>query len=184
MEEVAYNLAYAGAFDTLEPNRRNVKLEIGLRSRPINSQLSLPLPMQQDMAALENTGDWEQMHGEYNVLSFFPAGHNMSKLRPQFQEKMYCSKDIVKIKDGGEVTIAGLVIRRRRPRGKVVFITLEDEFDHITLMVFPQVYDRHENKFKSPSLIANNPTASCGALGEREPPHKITDEADFIPPAS
>ena len=30
----------------------------------------------------------------------------------------------------------------------------------------------------------NNPTASCGALGEKEPPHKITDEAAFIPPAS
>ena len=30
----------------------------------------------------------------------------------------------------------------------------------------------------------NNPTASCGALGERESPHKITDKAAFIPPAS
>jgi len=48
---------------------------------------------------------------------------------------------------------AGLVIRRQRPRGKVVFITLEDEFGHIPLMVFPQVYERQELKFKSPFLI-------------------------------
>ena len=32
--------------------------------------------------------------------------------------------------------------------------------------------------------VVNNPTASCGALGGKEPPHKITDEAAFIPPAS
>ena len=54
LEEVAYNLANAGAFDSLEPNRRKVKWEIGLRYRPINSQLSLPLPVKQDMVDLES----------------------------------------------------------------------------------------------------------------------------------
>ena len=57
---------------------------------------------------------------------------------------------------------AGLVIRRQRPRGKVVFITLEDEFGHIPLMVFPQVYERQELKFKSPFLIVK------GTLNRRE----------------
>jgi error-prone DNA polymerase len=33
LEEVSLNLAGAGAFDSLEPNRRNVKWEIGLRYR-------------------------------------------------------------------------------------------------------------------------------------------------------
>jgi error-prone DNA polymerase len=105
------------------------------------------------MAALQSPSDWEKMQGEYNVLSLFPAGHIMSKLRPQFQEKLCCSKDIAQLKDGAEVTTAGLVIRRQRPRGKVVFITLEDEFGHIPLMVFPQIYESQENKFKSPFLI-------------------------------
>jgi error-prone DNA polymerase len=105
------------------------------------------------LTALQNLGDWEKMQGEYNVLSLYPAGHIMSKLRPQFQEKLCSSKDIDQLKDGAEVTTAGLVIRRQRPRGKVVFITLEDEFGHIPLMVFPQVYESQENKFKSPFLI-------------------------------
>jgi len=48
---------------------------------------------------------------------------------------------------------AGLVIRRQRPLGHVVFITLEDEFGHIPLMVFPQVYESQEYKFKSPFLM-------------------------------
>ena len=162
LEEVADNLASAGAFDSLEPNRRKVKWEIGLRYRPINSQLSLPLPVKQDMVDLDKPGDWENMKDEYNVLSLFPAGHIMARLRPLFHDNICCSKDIGRLKDGAEVMTAGLVIRRQRPRGKVVFITLEDEFGHIPLMVFPQVYERQELKFKSPFLIVK------GTLNRRE----------------
>jgi error-prone DNA polymerase len=167
LEEIALNLASAGAFDNLEPNRRNAKWEIGLRYRPMNSQLSLPLPVAQDMAELENPDDWERMQGEYNVLSLFPAGHIMSRIRPRFPDNMCCSKDIDRLKDGAEVMTAGLVIRRQRPRGKVVFITLEDEFGHIPLMVFPQVYERYELKFKSPFLIIK------GTLTRREGTHNV-----------
>jgi error-prone DNA polymerase len=167
LEEIALNLASAGAFDSLEPNRRNTKWEIGLRYRPMNSQLSLPLPVAQDMAALENLSNWEQMQGEYNVLSLFPAGHIMSMIRPRFPKTMYSSKDISRLKDGAEVLTAGLVIRRQRPRGKVVFITLEDEFGHIPLMVFPQVYEPQELKFKSPFLMIK------GVMTRREGTHNV-----------
>jgi error-prone DNA polymerase len=167
LEEVALNLATAGAFDSLEPNRRNARWEIGLRYRPIDSQLSLPLPVAQDMAALENPGDWEKMQGEYNVLSLFPAGHIMSRLRPRFPANIYSSKEVNKLKDGAELTTAGLVIRRQRPRGKVVFITLEDEFGHIPLMVFPQVYEKQELKFRSPFLIIQ------GTMTRREGTHNV-----------
>jgi len=148
LEEVALNLSGAGAFDSLEPNRRRAKWEIGLRYRPINSQLSLPLPVKQDMVDLDAPGDWERMQEEYNVLSLFPAGHIMERLRSRFRGNVTTSKDIAQLGDGVEVTTAGLVIRRQRPAGKVVFITLEDEFGHIPLIVFPQVYERQEHKFK------------------------------------
>jgi len=118
LEEVALNLAGAGAFDSLEPNRRKVKWEIGLRYRPVNSQLPLPLPVEQDLLELEAPGDWERMKGEYNVLSLFPAGHVMARLRPRFRKGMLCSKDIIGLGDGAEVVTAGLVIRRQRPHGK------------------------------------------------------------------
>jgi error-prone DNA polymerase len=167
LEEVACNLASAGAFDSLEPNRRNAMWEIGLRYRPVNSQLSLPLPVDQDMAALENLSDWEKMQGEYNVLSLFPAGHIMSRVRPRFPKTVFTSTQVNKLKDGAEVLTAGLVIRRQRPRGKVVFITLEDEFGHIPLMVFPQVYEEHEMKFKSPFIIIK------GVMTRREGTHNV-----------
>jgi error-prone DNA polymerase len=167
LEEVAIHLAGAGAFDSLETNRRQVKWEIGLRYRPMNSQLALPLPVRQDMVDLEAPGDWERMQEEYSVLSLFPAGHIMGRLRPRFHGSVYCSKDIERLKDGAEVITAGLVIRRQRPRGKVVFITLEDEFGHIPLMVFPQIYERQELKFRSPFLVVK------GKLSRREGTHNV-----------
>jgi error-prone DNA polymerase len=165
--EVALNLAGAGAFDSLEPNRRKAKWEIGLRYRPVNSQLSLPLPVTQDMAELDAPSTWERMKEEYTVLSLFPAGHIMTLLRPRFRRDICCSKDIDRMRDGTEVTTAGLVIRRQRPRGKVVFITLEDEFGHIPLMVFPQVYESQEHRFKSPFLVVK------GTLSRQEGTHNV-----------
>ncbi len=167
LEEVALNLATAGAFDSLQPNRRKAKWEIGLRYRPINSQLPLALPVEQDLIDLEAPGDWENMKGEYNVLSLFPAGHIMSKIRPGFSAEVRSSRDIDRMVDGAEVTTAGLVIRRQSPRGKVVFITLEDEFGHIPCMVFPQVYAQYEHRFKSAFL------AIKGNLTRREGTHNV-----------
>jgi len=167
LEEVALNMASAGAFDSLETNRRRVKWEIGIRYRPVNSQLSLPLPVNQDMVDLIAPDDWEKMQEEYNVLSLFPAGHIMEKLRPRFNGNVCCSRDIERMSNGAEVTTAGLVIRRQRPAGKVVFITLEDEFGHIPLMVFPQVYESQELKFKSPFLVVK------GTLSRREGTHNV-----------
>jgi error-prone DNA polymerase len=48
-----------------------------------------------------------------------------------------------------------------------VFITLEDEFGHIPLMVFPQVYERLEYKFKSALLVVR------GTLSRREGTHNV-----------
>jgi error-prone DNA polymerase len=159
---VALNLAGAGAFDNLESNRRKVKWEIGLRYRPVNSQLPLPLPVEQDLVELEAPGEWERMKEEYGVLGLFPAGHIMARLRPNLGREVRCSRDIERLGDGAAVTTAGLVIRRQRPQGKVVFITLEDEFGHIPCMVFPRVYERHEHRFKMPFLVVS------GRLTRRE----------------
>jgi error-prone DNA polymerase len=167
LEEVAFNLAGAGALDSLEPNRRKAKWEIGLRYRPVNSQLGLSLPVKQDIVELNAPSEWERMKEEYGILSLYPSGHIMAKLRPHLKPGICCSKDIAGLGDGAEVTTAGLVIRRQRPQGRVVFITLEDEFGHIPLMVFPQVYEIQEHKFKSPFLMVK------GRLTRREGTHNL-----------
>jgi error-prone DNA polymerase len=153
LEEVALNLTGAGAFDSLESNRRRVKWEIGLRYRPVNSQLPLPLPVSQDIVALAAPSVWDRMKEEYHILSLFPAGHVMAQLRPHFNGGFSTSRDIEKLRAGAPVTAAGLVIRRQRPHGKMVFITLEDEFGLIPCMIFGKVYEQYEHTFRSAFLI-------------------------------
>jgi error-prone DNA polymerase len=167
LEEVAFNLASAGAFDALEPNRRKVKWEIGLRYRPVNSQLPLPLPVTQDMIELPRPGAWESMQDEYGVLSLYPGGHVMARLRHRLNKNLITSRDIAGLGDGAAVALAGLVIRRQRPRGKVVFITLEDEFGHVPCLVFPKVYEKYEHLFKAPFLLVK------GRLNRREGTHNV-----------
>ena len=167
LEEVALNLASAGAFDQLEPNRRKVKWEIGLRYRPVNSQLSLSLPVEQDMVDLDTPNSWERMNDEYNVLNLFPAGHLMAALRPRFNSSVKSSKEIIRLPDGAELITAGMVIRRQRPLGKAVFITLEDEHGHVPCMVFPKVYEKYEHRFKSPFLIIS------GKVSRREGTYNV-----------
>ena len=102
---------------------------------------------------LANSGEWERMQEEYGVLSLYPTGHVMAQLRPRFNGGFCTSKDIDKLGNGAPVTAAGLVIRRQRPHGKVVFITLEDEYVHIPCMVFGKTYVKYEHTFRSSFLI-------------------------------
>jgi error-prone DNA polymerase len=167
LEEAALNLAGAGAFDCLELNRRKVKWEIGLRYRPVNAQLSLSLPVEQDLVELESPSDWERMKDEYSMMGVYPTGHVMAKMRSQFKNGFSTSQDISRLKDGAEITTAGLVIRRQRPHGKMVFMTLEDEFGLIPLMVFPKVFERQEYEFKSPFLVVK------GRMSRRDGTHNV-----------
>ena len=50
------------------------------------------------------------------------------------------------------MTVVGLVIRRQRPLSKAVFITLEDEFGHIPLTVWPGVYEHYRLVLREPVL--------------------------------
>ena len=77
----------------------------------------------------------------------------MAKMRPRLDSHYITSRDIETLRDGAPVTAAGLVIRRQRPHGKVVFITLEDEYGHIPCMVFGKVYEEYEHTFRSAFLI-------------------------------
>ena len=53
---------------------------------------------------------------------------------------------------GDKVKVAGMVIRVQRPLSKAVFVTLQDEFSHIPLMVFPKTYTKLRQTFKAPFL--------------------------------
>ena len=115
--------------------------------------MALPLPVEQDMAELPPQDQWEIMLGEYRTLGLYPQGHLMALLRSHFPPGILTSQDVSGLPDGEEVTVAGLIIRRQRPLGKAVFLTLEDEFGHIPIIVWPKIYQRYRMVLKEPVVV-------------------------------
>ena len=167
--EAIENLVTAGAFDALnaeaaEPTktyensgaktgRRQALWEVGLRYRPINTQQLLPLPVEQDMVKLPEQSQWETMGEEYRILGLYPESHLMALARPYLRPGILSSRDIESKADGDIVTVAGLVIRRQRPLAKAVFLTLEDEFGHIPLVVWSGEFAKYRQVIREPLLI-------------------------------
>ncbi|MBM3946489.1 MAG: hypothetical protein FJ315_03695 [SAR202 cluster bacterium] len=102
------------------------------------------------------------MAGEYHTLGLYPAGHLMEQMRPHLDKHVLTSQDILGLADGTEVTVAGLVIRRQRPHARAVFITLEHEFGHIPLVVWPQVYEPYRLVLEEAVLLVR------GVVSRRE----------------
>ena len=152
LRDAVENLVTAGAFDSMTRDRRSALWEVGLLYRPVGNQNALSLPVEQDMAQLPLMTDWETMLGEYRTMSIHPEGHFMAYLREHLPSEVTPSRDVPNLEDGAEVTVAGLVIRRQHPGATAVFITLEDEFGHIPLVVWPQVFDRYRLTIREPVL--------------------------------
>ncbi|MDA0988757.1 MAG: DNA polymerase III subunit alpha [Chloroflexi bacterium] len=156
------NLSDAGAFDAIVKDRRAVRWEIGLRYRPVNRQLALSLPVEQDKVDLNPLSPWERMEEEYQTMGLHPTGHVMAYLREQLGPDVITSTEVAGLEHGTKVSVAGLVIRRQRPLGKAVFITLEDEYGHTPLVLWPKTYERYRQVFREPLVIAS------GTVSRRE----------------
>ena len=150
--ETIENLVMAGTFDSLVPDRRTALWEVGLRYRPVGAQLTLSLPVEQDMTDLPSLSQWEVMLAEYRTMGLHPNGHFMAHVRPHLDKGVLPSDEVADMEDGTEVTVAGLVIRRQHPGAKAVFITLEDEFGHVPLVVWPPAFERYRLVLGEPVL--------------------------------
>ena len=145
------NLVTAGAFDSMVSDRRTALWKVGLLYQPVGAQKTLEFPVEQDMGQLPLITDWEIMLSEYRTMSIHPTNHFMAYLREDLPD-VASSQEILGLENGAEVTVAGLVIRRQHPGSKAVFITLEDEFGHISLVVWPKIFELFQTVIKNPVL--------------------------------
>jgi len=149
-------------------DRRHLRWESGLRYRPRGEkkdgtrQLAFEMPVEQDMVALPEESEWDRMIGEYSATGVHPEGHLMMQVRPHLPPSVIRSDKVRNHANGDRISVAGLVIRRQKPNGKTVFITLEDEFGHSPLIIWPAVYQRFKLDIKEPLLLAT------GTISRRE----------------
>jgi error-prone DNA polymerase len=142
----------AGAFDSMESDRRSALWRAGLISKTIHTQRTLSLPVDQDIAQLPLMNNWESMLGEYKTMGIHPNGHLMAHIRKKLPSSVVTSEDLVHFEQGSNITVAGLVIRRQHPATDVVFVTLEDEFGHVPLVIWPRIFEKYRLAIKEPVL--------------------------------
>ena len=157
------SLIKSGAFDSIKSDRRSLIWETGLRYRSHSKQLVLDFPVKQDMVSLPKLTNWEMMLSEYNALNLYPKGHFMEMIRPLLDPDILSGKQVKKEKDGQPVKVAGIVARPlQHPLSSAYFITLEDEFGFIPLIIWPKVYEQYKSKLHEPIILID------GVISRRE----------------
>ena len=151
-DQAVLSLALAGAFDGIAPNRRQALWEAGLTVRPAgNGQRALSLLRPDSVAELTDFDAREQMIGEYQVLEIYPKGHLMEFVRPTLGRHIRSSVEVERLGEGAAVTVAGWPVARQHPRGRegTVFVTIEDEFGDIQIILWADVFARHSRELDS-----------------------------------
>jgi error-prone DNA polymerase len=158
-------LAEADAFGSLGLSRRQALWEA-------QRVKDAPLPL---FAALERPGEAAQheTHEDHVTLPAMPQStevvedyrsvglslknHPFAFLRDDLTA-MGCrpSRDIPDIEHGTRTRVAGMVLVRQRPGSAsgVIFITLEDEFGIVNIIVWPSLFDRFRREILTGKFLA------------------------------
>jgi DNA polymerase III alpha subunit len=150
--------------------------ETGLRYRATGKQLSLDLPVEQDMAALNPLTQWETAMEDYRMLGLCPKGHLMALARPYLPKDVADSIRLRAHQDGDLVKVAGLVARPlQHPLAEAYFVSHEDEFGFIPLIAWPSVYEEYKRALREPFMMAE------GTVSRREGTLNIVVQRVTIP---
>jgi len=145
----------SGAFDLLgKRDRKQKQWELGLIEPYYSNQKNMEFSNKESFIELKNVSSKEKMYEEYDSLGMYPKGHLMSFIRKDLGNGILKSTEIIGLKDGEKARVAGVVIRRQRPhKKKTVFLTLEDEFGHIPVVVWPDIFEDNKRVIKSHGMI-------------------------------
>ena len=146
-------LIKSGAFDGLIESRKLALAQINLLYKPSTDQPALNLPVDQDMLILPDETPEEIMQYEYQSLGLYPNGHLMHFLRNNLKDNILTSQAALQLSHGIKVKVAGIVIRRQKPLGNAIYMTLEDETGHTPLVIWPQIYQKLKLVLREPLVI-------------------------------
>lgn len=139
------NLVLAGAFDAMEPNRREAVWRFNERAD--DWQQSPMLSQPSEAVSLPMMTHRQRVATDYRMLSLSTTDHLIHFYRPQFDQLHVIDSKTIRssVRDGARVRVGGLVITRQSPStGKEFkFFTLADEFGHVDVILRPPIYQRY-----------------------------------------
>jgi error-prone DNA polymerase len=146
-------LAEAGALETLCPGRRQALWKAraprldGLFAEQESNEPEVTLP------ALHGA---EQLLLDYGRKGLSVSDHPMNYWRRRLRKQgVVRAADLVYLKKGTPVKVAGLVLNRQRPgtASGVVFMTLEDETGQVNLIVYGRIFEEQELVARTSNLL-------------------------------
>lgn len=158
-------LAQAGAFETLEPGRRNALF----RARsPKTNGLFRFIASEEPRVELPALRASEQLVLDYEHKGLSVSDHPLRYFRRRLKRlDGRTAADLAYLNRGAKVSVAGLVLNRQRPgtASGVVFMTLEDETGFLNLILWTRVFERYERVARQSELLF------VEGVIERDTPH-------------
>lgn len=147
---IMQRLADSGALASVAGDRRAAFWQaLGQERSQADHSLFEAAGIDEDEAApltLAQMQEIEEVYADYETVGLSLRAHPVSFVRPQLDRMRVTSSQALKSsKDGSFVRVAGVVMLRQRPgtaKG-ITFVTLEDEFGSMNLVVKPEIWQRH-----------------------------------------
>ncbi|MHC5789270.1 error-prone DNA polymerase [Pseudomonas idahonensis] len=148
-------LADAGALRALAGDRYRARWEVA----GVEKQLGLfaELPRQEEAPVnLPRPSVGEDLQADYHSLGTTLGPHPLALLRAQLKaRRCRSSRELLEVEHGRSVSVAGLVTGRQRPgtASGVTFVTLEDEFGNVNVVVWRDLAERQRRVLVGSQLL-------------------------------
>jgi error-prone DNA polymerase len=98
----------------------------------------------------------EDLHSDYATVGTTLGPHPLALLRGQLSiQRCRSSRDLLTVEHGRNVSVAGLVTGRQRPQtaSGVIFVTLEDEYGMVNVVVWHDLAERQRRVLVGSQLL-------------------------------
>ncbi len=145
-------LAESGALDELSGGRREAIWKV-VAPRP--ATLFEGRDSEEARPEFARMNRAEQLVLDYERTGVSVSDHPMKLLRPRLPKKTQSSHDVLSLRSGTKVSVAGMVICRQRPgtASGVVFVTMEDEYGFSNLVLWSRVFEEYRQVATASRLL-------------------------------
>ncbi|VVO32759.1 Error-prone DNA polymerase [Pseudomonas fluorescens] len=148
-------LADAGALRGLAGDRHRARWEVAGVQKQLGLFAGLP-SQEEDAVALPKPTVGEDLLADYNSLGTTLGPHPLALLRGELKaRRCRSSQELLEVEHGRPVSVAGLVTGRQRPgtASGVTFVTLEDEFGNVNVVVWRDLAERQRRVLVGSQLL-------------------------------
>jgi len=161
------NLIWVGGFSDFGLTRRELLWQAGLwlgpetdnertGGREDHAQTEMQLADPYANLSFPDLEPTDRMVAEYRMLRFSAKLHPLTLLAGVLPEGTVSSEHLPHLRQHSTVRVAGLVTTRQRPKtaNGYVFVSIEDEYGYINLIVKPDIYKRDRNAVRMELFLA------------------------------